>query len=168
MRTYGSPASWMLVAVIPGTSGCGCDLDDNVAELAGPDAIDCGSADGARAETAWACAVDAFERNEAFSISWTESGIDSTETYVLVSDGETLWLLAQDDYKKSSSSKLDVHGWDCVSPYVTTELPHDPKSPAEPLDYEYVACERLEPEGNHYQVCGKISGGNPEPLEFDP
>ena len=164
MTTGRSLALWMLVAASP---GCGCDLDHEVTALAGDDAVDCGSADGARAEEAWACAVEAFENDEAFTVSWTEDGIDSTNTYVLVSDGEQMWQLAQDDYKKSSFSTLDVHGWDCVSPYIGTPAAAA-KSPEEQPPYAYVACTRLEPEGNHYQVCGKIEGGNPEPLEFDP
>ena len=160
MTTGRSLALSLLVAVSP---GCGCELDHEVTALAGPDAVDCGSADGARGEDAWACAIDAFERDEAFTVSWTRTGIDSTTTYSLVSDGETMWKLAQDDYGNSP----DIDGWTCVAPYVTSGTP-DPKGPDEELDYPSIGCERLEPEGNHYQVCGSSRGENPPPLEFDP
>ena len=152
-----------LLLLISASPGCDrCDLDHEVADLAGPDAVDCGSADGAGEKAAWACAVDAFENDEAFTVSWTRQGIDSTLTYVLVSDGEQVWQLAQDDFDKNP----DIDGWDCVSPYVATPAAA-PTNPEEPPD-EYVACAGLEPDGNHYQVCGEFNGGSPVPLEFDP
>jgi hypothetical protein len=161
MTTRRSLALWVLVAASPGCDER-CDLDQEVADLAGPDAVDCGSADGEHGKEAWACAIDAFEAKEAFRVSWTTQGVDSTSTYVLVSDGEKMWKLAQDDYEKNG----DIDGWDCVSPYVT-DGKVDPKA-NELLDYPSIACERLDPDGNHYQVCGTFSGGDPEPLAFDP
>ena len=155
-------AALLLIAAPPGCAVC--DLDHTAADLAGPEAVDCGSADGSRAETAWACAVDAFENDQAFTVSGSTQGTDSTITYVLVSDGDTVWKLAQDDYGNGD----DVDGWECGSPFVTNKTPGDPKKPGEPLGYEYIACERLEPDGNHYQVCGSSHGENPPPLEFDP
>jgi hypothetical protein len=158
-------ATLLMIAASPGCAVC--DLDHTAADLAGPDAVDCGSSDGSLAETAWACAVDAFENDQAFTISWSEQGTDSTTTYVLVSNGKKIWKLAQGDYKKSKWSTLDIEGWDCISPMVVTPT-DDPKNPEEPSDYAYVGCPELKPDGNHYQVCGDINGGNPVPLEFDP
>ena len=159
----------MLVAVLPGSSGCNCDLDHHVDKLAGDDAVDCGSSDGERAEVAWDCAIEAFESEEAFTVSWTESGIDSTTTYVRVSDGEKMWELLQGDYRKSAFSKADIDGWDCVSPHVAQKVREDPKYPDAPaLEFEYIACTRLEPEDSYYQVCGNFQGGSQEPVEFDP
>jgi len=159
MTTERSLALWLMVAAAP---GCGCDLDHNAAKLAGSDAVDCGSADGAHGKEAWACAIDAFEKNEAFTVSWSTTGTDSTTTYTLVSDGEEMWKLAQDDYENSP----DIDGWTCVAPYVTSDT-SDPKGSDE-FDYPSIGCERLEPEGNHYQVCGSSSGENPPPVDFDP
>ena len=44
----------------------------------------------------------------------------------------------------------------------------DPDHPKETFGYEYVGCDELTPQGNHYQVCGSNHGEDPKPYDWDP
>jgi hypothetical protein len=154
----------LAVALACGSNGCGCDIAATDEDLAGPDAMDCGAADGTHAASAWSCAVDAFQRGEPFTVTTTRSSTDSTVTTSTVSDGQSVWKLSQDD---SGLGPGGIDGWDCVAPFVSVMQP-DQYDPDAAYGYEFVSCADLAPKNNHYDVCGSTRGENPKPLPFDP
>lgn len=135
-----------------------CDLTGTASELAGDGSVTCGAVGAEVAEADWACALEAWEGGAPFVLLWSSTGIDSVIESAWVFDGSRTWLLSQDQY---GSEPWDIDGYECVSPSVESD---------EDLGYDVLACGSIEPEGNHYQVCGDLCTdcGEPDPLPFEP
>ena len=130
---------WLLLAL--GCSNFRCDLEAEAIDVVGRDAEDCGS------NNPLPCIEQAVLDGRAAWGTTRTTGIDSVITTAYSWTGERLWLLSED----SMSSEID--GRECVGP----------SFPDGQLD-----CERYEPSGNHYLVCGGYAGGSLEPLPFNP
>lgn len=158
----------LMILALAGASGCwkeDCDLVTTAAELAGEGAVDCGSVEaGADATAAWACAVEAFEAGQPFSIVVANVGVDSVILHAVVSNGVKTWTLAQDQYQKGP---WRIDGMDCLEPYVGTQ-PDDAYDVDDVSGYEIVACTSTAPEGNRYEVCGSCPGCGEPALPFEP
>lgn len=135
-----------------------CDLEATAVDLAGVGAVTCGAVGAEPAEADWACAIDAWEGGAPFVLLSSTSGIDSVIEGAWVFDGSRAWLLSQDQY---GPGPWDIDGYECVSPSVESD---------EELGYDVLVCGSIEPEGNHYQVCGDLCTdcGEPDPLPFEP
>lgn len=137
-------------------------MSSHVLELATADSTMCGQLSlGDSVEDGWACAVAAHEAGEPFTLQWESSGIDSTLTQALISEGTKAWYFHQDSYPNTgptTPSTAPIHGWDCIDMAVL-----------EDESLEFLSCGSREPEGNHYQVCGGTHVDQvPAPLPFDP
>lgn len=133
-----------------------CDLDATAAEIGGEGAVPCGAAGGEADAEGWGCALDAWGAGTPFVLRYTSQGTDSTLERAVVYDGDTVWLLTQDQY---GQGPWDVDGYECVDPVVEADTA---------AGHDVLGCGSLAPEGNHFQVCGEICTdcGDPDPLPF--
>jgi hypothetical protein len=147
---------FLLAFVALAAAGCGtCTMPSTAARIAGPDAVDCGEvADGADPAAAWGCAVDAFDAGQPFFVVFDGHGIDSVLISAMVSDGDRVWTLLQDQVQ---GPRARIDGWDCV----------DPVDGTSDAGFPIVSCTSTAPSGNHMAVCGSCGGCNPQALPFD-
>lgn len=134
-----------------------CDINTTAGDLAGAGAAFCGGDATEVNEADWACALTAWSAGTPFVLRYAQTGIDSVVERAWVSDGSRVWILSQDSY----NSPPDIDGNECVDPVAETDSD---------AGYDVLGCGSWAPEGNHYQVCGKLCSdcGDPDPLPFEP
>jgi hypothetical protein len=147
---------WMFLGLTAcgggGGAGIGpCDLPATADAIAGSGVRDCGFFTD-NGEGPWACANEAFGAGAAFVLRWDVDPGDAVVHHAVAFDRADVWLLQQDTF--GGNDRID--GWNCRGPAVETG----------PSGWDEITCAFLDPEFNHYLVCGDDGGEIPAPIPF--
>lgn len=102
-------------------AGTACELADEIASLAGPDAKDCGTVPfGGDVATAYACAIESFVAGTRFFVTFDLGGMDSQVRSAIVGgpDGVVSILRYDSCPMGCGDGHHDIHRATCADPFV--------------------------------------------------
>ena len=135
-------------AAAPVDAAGACELADEMAALAGADAVDCGLvAHSADVSSAYNCALAAFAAGKSFQVAFEQKGIDSTMRRAIVRgpDGMVFVMYYDSCPMGCGDGHHNIDRAVCVQPFVLSSRSAD-----------VLACQRVV---NLTHVCGQFPGG---------